>query len=253
MLKYLRVLMVLVGLIGFGTGFYFTSKAVGSRSHAPLFSSKSENQGLVQQPEAASVTEADPYVTAIRWADNSVALMQSAKSRNQWQLVANQWQKAIQLMNSLPGYHPKYREAQSKILEYQRYLADADRQVKAWGENQPSQYRRPKLSTPDKTSKLPLAKFMVELRALDPNSQTIADVSLGSKPGHLKLTVRNAFHYQPYPARLKAAQGLWWMWANSYSPHKPDQALIELLDFGGHRVGGSEKIGSAIKVKSPIQ
>jgi hypothetical protein len=47
---------------------------------------------------------------------------QSANTKDEWNLVASQWQEAIALMNAVPPSHPKSAIAQQEVIEYQRNL-----------------------------------------------------------------------------------------------------------------------------------
>ncbi|NES67486.1 MAG: hypothetical protein F6K24_20720, partial [Okeania sp. SIO2D1] len=40
----------------------------------------------------------------------------------EWNAVANEWQKAVDLMKEVPESNPNYQTAQIKVLEYQNYL-----------------------------------------------------------------------------------------------------------------------------------
>ncbi len=46
----------------------------------------------------------------------------NAESKEDWELTANRWQQAIQLMKSLPSDDPNYDQAQKNLPEYQRNL-----------------------------------------------------------------------------------------------------------------------------------
>jgi hypothetical protein len=71
-------------------------------------------------PEIAPST--DNFRLAVNQAMDAAKLTQSAKSPDEWQEVVNQWQKAIDMMKSVPASSNNYALAQTKITEYQKNL-----------------------------------------------------------------------------------------------------------------------------------
>ncbi|MGM3308847.1 hypothetical protein ACSQ6I_23195 [Anabaena sp. WFMT] len=64
----------------------------------------------------------DNFREAVNQAINAANLTQLIKSQNDWKTVANEWQKSIDMMKSVPVSSPNYAVAQKKILEYQQNL-----------------------------------------------------------------------------------------------------------------------------------
>ncbi|MEQ9670380.1 retropepsin-like aspartic protease family protein [Coleofasciculus sp. G2-EDA-02] len=69
--------------------------------------------------------ESDTYEEAVDVATSAVTISQSAVSREDWQLVANRWQEAIQLLKAVPASSKNHSTAQQKLSQYQNLLADA--------------------------------------------------------------------------------------------------------------------------------
>ncbi|MEQ9548088.1 MAG: retropepsin-like aspartic protease [Coleofasciculus sp. G3-WIS-01] len=69
--------------------------------------------------------ESDTYEEAIDVATSAVTISQSAVSREDWTLVANRWQEAIQLLKAVPASSKNHSTAQQKLSQYQNLLADA--------------------------------------------------------------------------------------------------------------------------------
>ncbi|HIK28159.1 MAG: hypothetical protein N3E45_01985 [Oscillatoriaceae bacterium SKW80] len=69
----------------------------------------------------------NPWRDAVNKAMNAAMLTQSAKSSEEWEKVAKEWQAAIDLMKKVPQSSPNYEQAQQKIVEYQRNLEYAQR------------------------------------------------------------------------------------------------------------------------------
>ncbi len=67
-------------------------------------------------------SQSDPFRLAVNKAMSAANLTQSAKSKQDWNLVANQWQEAIALMKTIPASSPNYAVAQKKVGEYQKNL-----------------------------------------------------------------------------------------------------------------------------------
>ena len=53
---------------------------------------------------------------------SAATLTQSATLKDDWKLVASEWQEAIALMKAVPPSHPQHIVAQQKAIEYQRNL-----------------------------------------------------------------------------------------------------------------------------------
>lgn len=54
----------------------------------------------------------------------------NAETKEDWELTANRWQQAIELMNRLPIEHPNHSEAQSKLPEYKQNLLVAQNRAR---------------------------------------------------------------------------------------------------------------------------
>lgn len=65
------------------------------------------------------------YEQALDVAAGAVTISKSAVSRDDWSLVANQWQKAIQLLKAVPAKSTNHANAQKKLASYKSFLADA--------------------------------------------------------------------------------------------------------------------------------
>lgn len=69
----------------------------------------------------------DPFVLATENAMQASKLVQVAKTKAEWQKVADDWASAVNFMQVVPASHPKYAIAQKKVLEYQANLDYAKR------------------------------------------------------------------------------------------------------------------------------
>ena len=54
-------------------------------------------------------------------------MVQVAKTKAEWQKVAEHWDSAVTFMQAVPTSHPKHTIAQKKVLEYQANLDYAKR------------------------------------------------------------------------------------------------------------------------------
>jgi predicted aspartyl protease len=79
-------------------------------------------------PSKAS-TKLDSFQLAVERASSAYTIGQSAQSRDDWRLVANRWQQAIELMKTVPSSNPRRTQVQQKLTEYQQNLAYAQRQA----------------------------------------------------------------------------------------------------------------------------
>ncbi len=76
----------------------------------------------------AAKPQPDSFQNAVNSAMSAAKLAQSAKSKNDWNLVVSRWQNSINLLKAVPKSSPNHAKAQKKIAEYQRNLAYAQRQ-----------------------------------------------------------------------------------------------------------------------------
>ncbi|NEQ75633.1 MAG: hypothetical protein F6K23_22840 [Okeania sp. SIO2C9] len=72
----------------------------------------------------------DPFKLAVNRAISAAEMAQSAQTKIEWEAVASQWQDATEFMKIVPAFHPKYKQARKKIIEYQGYADYAIRVAK---------------------------------------------------------------------------------------------------------------------------
>lgn len=75
--------------------------------------------------------QSNPFRDAVNKAIEAANLTQTAKTSDEWNTVANAWQQAIGLMQSVPSSSPNYETAQAKVIEYQKNLEYASQNVQA--------------------------------------------------------------------------------------------------------------------------
>jgi ribosomal protein S27E len=81
-------------------------------------------------PSSSTVQSEEAFRQAIRLAQASTSRGQRAKTRQDWEQIANLWERAIILMIDVQPSSPNYAIAQQKAIEYQRYLNYARQQVR---------------------------------------------------------------------------------------------------------------------------
>lgn len=96
---------------------------VASAAEPPVKPKQPVASPSAQQPQSSKAP--DTYQHAIDIASGAITISKSAISRDDWRLVASQWQKAIELLKVVPASSRRYKTAQNKLNEYQGYLADA--------------------------------------------------------------------------------------------------------------------------------
>jgi hypothetical protein len=84
------------------------------------------------------------------------------------------------------------------------------------------------------------------ISSIDEDGNVIASVSQGRMDGEVKITVSNAWHYQPYQVRLQTAQNLWNAWSRVHSPNDPDKSRIQIVDLNDNKVGGSRVLAGSL-------
>ncbi|MBD2180209.1 retroviral-like aspartic protease family protein [Planktothrix sp. FACHB-1355] len=77
---------------------------------------------LAAKTTTSAVPQSDTYEQALVKAASANSISQSASSQDDWQIVSNKWQQAIELLKAVPAASPKYAIAKTKLKEYQQYL-----------------------------------------------------------------------------------------------------------------------------------
>ncbi|MDX2100480.1 MAG: hypothetical protein SFW36_22110 [Leptolyngbyaceae cyanobacterium bins.59] len=90
-----------------------------------------------QRPTPNPQPAAETYPIALDVAEGATVVSRSAQSPSDWALVASQWENAIRLMKTVPSSSPQAANARRKVTEYERELANAQRQAKLSAEATP--------------------------------------------------------------------------------------------------------------------
>ena len=98
---------------------------------------------------ASLTTAPDPFREAVNSALRAAELGRSAKTKEDWALVADRWQEAVSLMRRVPVSSPNYQVAQTKVVEYQKYLLYAQESAV----NPPPPSPSPETADPKKSEK----------------------------------------------------------------------------------------------------
>lgn len=89
------------------------------------FNEATANTGNNPEATANLETVPDTFREAVNKAVTAAELGRSAKSKDDWISVADRWQEAVSLMRRVPPSSPHHEIAQTKVLEYQKYLVYA--------------------------------------------------------------------------------------------------------------------------------
>ncbi|WP_445174275.1 hypothetical protein [Microcoleus sp.] len=116
----LRSTFIVVGLV---TGMLaiavvaFVGKIVNQQA-ATAGKNLDETANLATAPDTAP----DTFREAVNSAVKAAELGRSAKTKEDWATVTDRWQEAVSLMRRVPPSSPNHQLAQTKVLEYQKYL-----------------------------------------------------------------------------------------------------------------------------------
>ncbi|MBW4547150.1 MAG: hypothetical protein KME25_22330 [Symplocastrum torsivum CPER-KK1] len=118
------LIILLVPLVA--VGIYLFSRLPELKETIPVpVASQSPSVTPTPVTSASSATaspQRDFFGEAVNKAMSAATTTQSAKSKNDWNLVASEWQEAIALMKAVPPSHPQHSVAQQKAVDYQRNL-----------------------------------------------------------------------------------------------------------------------------------
>jgi hypothetical protein len=156
----LRSTFIVVGLV---TGMLaiavvaFVGKIVNQPA-ATAGNNLDETANLATAPDTAP----DTFREAVNSAVKAAELGRAAKTKEDWTTVTDRWQEAVSLMRRVPESSPNHQLAQTKVLEYQKYLLYAQEAAvnppgptptPATAEKAPSEKATPKKSnSPKETS-----------------------------------------------------------------------------------------------------
>lgn len=135
MRQFLRPTATLLLLSGCGIVSVACSSLSGDRSNSELVQPATSPVASpapvapVASPAASTPQPPDPYQQAISRASSAFTISQSARSQDDWRLVASRWQQAIDLLASVPAASPNRSLAQTKLVEYRRNLDYAQEQA----------------------------------------------------------------------------------------------------------------------------
>ncbi len=114
-----------------------------------------ETANLASAPDTAP----DTFREAVNSAVKAAELGRLAKTKEDWTTVTDRWQEAVSLMRRVPQSSPNHQLAQTKVLEYQKYLLYAQEAAvnppgptpsPATAEKAPSEKATPKKSNSQK-------------------------------------------------------------------------------------------------------
>ncbi|MGK7922565.1 MAG: hypothetical protein AB4080_21420 [Trichodesmium sp.] len=103
-----------------------------STNNCDLTSSKENNSQISLVSQSANSTECasiDPFSQAVRFATKASNLAQSARTKQQWDKVAQEWVQAVAWMQAVPPENPRRAFAEKKVAEYMRNLAYSQQQA----------------------------------------------------------------------------------------------------------------------------
>ncbi|MEM1171024.1 MAG: hypothetical protein AAGJ08_18575 [Cyanobacteria bacterium P01_H01_bin.35] len=103
-----------------------------SINNCDLTSSKENNPQISLVSQNANSTQCasiDPFSQAVRFATKAANLAQSARTKQQWDRVAQEWVQAVAWMQAVPPGNPRRAFAERKVVEYMRNLAYSQQQA----------------------------------------------------------------------------------------------------------------------------
>ncbi|NES92329.1 MULTISPECIES: hypothetical protein [Okeania] len=109
-----------------------SEKNLISVNNCDLTSAKENNSKISLVSQNANATQCasvDPFSQAVRFATKASQLAQSARTKQQWDKVAQEWVQAVAWMQAVPPGNPRRAFAEKKVAEYMRNLAYSQKQA----------------------------------------------------------------------------------------------------------------------------
>ncbi len=109
------------------SGIYVLPFLSQSKSESTEASNTGSSTSEPQTSESPKTTESattvpNPWYWGVKSAQTAAQKGQTAKTKSEWNVVVNEWQKAVDFMKEVPESNPNYEKAQAKITEYQKNL-----------------------------------------------------------------------------------------------------------------------------------
>jgi hypothetical protein len=123
--KLVKKLLIILLIPLAAVGVYLFSQLPEIKETIPVpvaYQAPSVTPTPVTSASPASSPQPNSFREAVNKAMSAATITQSAKSKDDWNLVASQWQEAIALMKAVPASSPNYALAQKKVVEYQPNL-----------------------------------------------------------------------------------------------------------------------------------
>ncbi len=89
----------------------------------------SQSTNFSQNSNSNQCATVDPFSQAVRFATKASNLAQSARSKQQWDRVAQEWVQAVAWMQAVPPENPRRAFAEKKVAEYMKNLAYSQQQA----------------------------------------------------------------------------------------------------------------------------
>lgn len=122
----LGLLLILVGwAVSDWLGYRMPEQFLQSANEAPA------SPEPVDSPVAATTSSPDPFVEAVRLAEQAVNAGQTAQSSAEWLELASRWQKAADLMAQVPANDSRYATAQNRTVLYSQNSEAAQQRAAA--------------------------------------------------------------------------------------------------------------------------
>lgn len=130
----LGLLLILVGwAVSDWLGYRMPEQFLQSANEVPASPEPAASPAAspVASPVAATASSPDPFVEAVRLAEQAVNAGQTAQSSAEWLELASRWQKAADLMAQVPANDSRYATAQNRTVLYSQNSEAAQQRAAA--------------------------------------------------------------------------------------------------------------------------
>lgn len=129
------LLLILIGLFvypSFGCNRGLDLKSQSAVQVSPTASGQAnptKPNAVPAAPVRPTTSKTDPFHSAMDRASSAYRIGKSAQSGDDWRLVEQRWQQAIELIKSVPASSPYHAQVKQKLAEYQQNLIHAQQQA----------------------------------------------------------------------------------------------------------------------------
>lgn len=116
-------------LLGWGVYAWLGAQVNNPKPAGTVKLAKKAEAPPIAANKSISTPSDEPFVAAVRIANQASAIGKTTKTSEQWLELAAKWQKASDLMSQVPPSHSRYQEAKVRVSMYKKFSEAAQKEA----------------------------------------------------------------------------------------------------------------------------